>query len=108
MWKLKNARFLLGFNVASDPVANNVERPVAFNVAVDSLRRSSSGSAIPTGYWQTHSPFRRLQTFRPEDSWLFFGRDQVTEELLNRRGRAPATVVIGNSGSGKSSLVQRV
>jgi WD40 repeat protein len=67
---------------------------------------AGSGAAIAPEYWNEHCPFRSLQTFRPEDSWLFFGRDQETEELLARLGREPAVVVIGNSGSGKSSLIQ--
>ncbi len=66
----------------------------------------SSQVAVPTEYWTTHSPFRSLQIFGPEDSWLFFGRDRDTGELLTRLGRAPTLAVIGNSGSGKSSLLQ--
>jgi WD40 repeat protein len=73
---------------------------------LDILRNASSQSAIPAEYWATHSPFRSLQIFGPEDSWLFFGRDRDTDELLTRLGRAPTLAVIGNSGSGKSSLIQ--
>ena len=57
-------------------------------------------------YWSQHSPFRSLQVFEPEDAWLFFGRESETHDLLARLGRAPALVVVGNSGSGKSSLVR--
>ena len=67
---------------------------------------SSSQAVVPPEYWTTHSPFRSLQVFGPEDSWLFFGRDLDTDELLTRLGRAPTLAVIGNSGSGKSSLIQ--
>jgi hypothetical protein len=67
---------------------------------------SPSEAAIPAEYWTTHSPFRSLQIFGLEDSWLFFGRDRDTDELLTRLGRAPTLAVIGNSGSGKSSLIQ--
>jgi len=70
------------------------------------LRNPSSQAAIPAEYWTTHSPFRSLRIFGPEDSWLFFGRDRDTGELLTRLGRAPTLAVIGNSGSGKSSLIQ--
>jgi hypothetical protein len=74
---------------------------------IDIIRRpSQSQRAVPVEYWTSHSPFRSLQTFGPDDSWLFFGRDQETGELLARLGRAPALAVIGNSGSGKSSLIQ--
>jgi hypothetical protein len=74
---------------------------------IDILRNPSPSQAgIPAEYWTTHSPFRSLQIFGPEDSWLFFGRDRETGELLTRLGRAPTLAVIGNSGSGKSSLIQ--
>ena len=73
---------------------------------LDILRTPSSQSAVPADYWTTHSPFRGLRIFSPEDSWLFFGRDRDTDELLTRLGRAPALAVIGNSGSGKSSLIR--
>jgi Tol biopolymer transport system component len=74
---------------------------------VDVLRSSApSQAAIPAEYWTTHSPFRSLQIFGSEDSWLFFGRDHDTDELVTRLGRAPTLAVIGNSGSGKSSLIQ--
>jgi hypothetical protein len=70
------------------------------------LNPSPSQAAIPAEYWTTHSPLRSLQIFGPEDSWLFFGRDRDTDELLTRLGRTPTLAVIGNSGGGKSSLIQ--
>jgi hypothetical protein len=73
---------------------------------IEVLRTPSAYGAIRAEYWTTHSPFRSLREFSPEDSWLFFGRDRDTDELLACLGRAPALVVIGNSGSGKSSLIQ--
>src|SRR6185369_492147 len=73
---------------------------------VELLRGPSSARAIPSAYWTTHTPFRSLRTFGPDDSWLFFGRDRETDELLTRLGRAPVLVVVANSGSGKSSLIQ--
>jgi len=73
---------------------------------IDVLRNASPQAAIPAEYWTTHTPFRSLQTFAPEDSWLFFGRDAETAELLTRLRRARVLAVIGNSGSGKSSLIQ--
>lgn len=74
---------------------------------VEILRNPSpSQAAVPAEYWTSHSPFRSLQVFGPEDSWLFFGRDRDIDELLTRLGRAPTLAVIGNSGSGKSSLIQ--
>jgi WD40 repeat protein len=56
--------------------------------------------------WNGQSPFRGLQVFKQEDAGLFFGRKAETEELLSRLGHSPVVVLIGNSGCGKSSLVQ--
>jgi WD40 repeat protein/DNA-binding winged helix-turn-helix (wHTH) protein len=63
-------------------------------------------SLAPRDYWSRNSPFRGLQVFEPEDAWLFFGRDMNTEELLARLGRSAVLTIVGNSGSGKSSLIR--
>ncbi len=73
---------------------------------IEVLREASASPSIAPEFWTSHSPFRGLQTFRPEDAWLFFGRDGETTELLDRLGRNRVVVVTGNSGSGKSSLLQ--
>ena len=57
-------------------------------------------------YWKRNSPFRSLTVFEPQDAWLFFGREAETAELVERVARSPVVVVIGNSGSGKSSLLR--
>jgi DNA-binding winged helix-turn-helix (wHTH) protein len=66
----------------------------------------SSQASVSAEYWNRHTPFRDLRAFEPEDSWLFFGRDSDTDELLSRLDRSPILVVIGDSGSGKSSLIR--
>ncbi len=63
-------------------------------------------SSLIADYWNRHSPFRSLQTFEPEDAWLFFGRDPEINKLLERLACSPVLVVIGNSGCGKSSLIR--
>jgi WD40 repeat protein/energy-coupling factor transporter ATP-binding protein EcfA2 len=68
--------------------------------------KQTSRAAIAADYWKEHSPFRSLRTFEPEDSWLFFGRDSDTDQLLVQLGRHALLAVTGNSGSGKSSLVR--
>jgi DNA-binding winged helix-turn-helix (wHTH) protein len=69
---------------------------------------AATGAADPhmANFWRQHSPFRSLQVFEPQDAWLFFGRDAETQELMCRLRRAPVLVMIGNSGSGKSSLLR--
>lgn len=57
-------------------------------------------------------PYPGLEPFREEDSAVFFGRDQQTSDVVRRMLGASAEprerllVVVGASGSGKSSLVQ--
>ncbi len=51
-------------------------------------------------------PFPGLRTFEPDESLLFFGREQQTDELLRRLSANRFLAVVGTSGSGKSSLVR--
>ncbi|TDC59364.1 WD40 repeat domain-containing protein [Micromonospora sp. KC207] len=57
-------------------------------------------------------PYPGLEPYREEDSAVFFGRDQQVSDIVRRMLAASADprerllVVVGASGSGKSSLVQ--
>ena len=55
-------------------------------------------------------PYLGLATFQPQDAERFFGRQQLTAELVARSAelltRPGLLVVLGPSGSGKSSLVR--
>ncbi|MDF5724717.1 MAG: caspase family protein [Rhizonema sp. PD37] len=57
---------------------------------------------------EKNNPYRGLQSFEEEHSQLFFGRKQLVEELYKKVDHAfsSLTVVLGVSGSGKSSLVK--
>ncbi|MGC2698044.1 MAG: winged helix-turn-helix domain-containing protein [Candidatus Angelobacter sp.] len=84
-------------------------RGYRFIAAVKSIEATSAslaGQPNEPDYWGRHSPFRSLQTFQPEDAWLFFGRETETQDLLDRLDRSPVLALVGNSGSGKSSLVR--
>ena len=72
----------------------------------ESTRPKSAPGSGAADYWQDHTPFRSLQAFEPEDSWLFFGRETETTDLLARLNSFPTLIVLGNSGSGKSSLIK--
>ena len=92
------------------------KRGYRFVAAVKEVASGSNGAhniqktedrALPaTAYWTQNSPFRSLRPFEAEDSCLFFGRESETEDLLARLSRSPVLVVLGNSGSGKSSLIR--
>jgi WD40 repeat protein len=50
-------------------------------------------------------PYRGLSAFREEDVSLFFGRERYTQALWAAVQKKPLVVVVGASGSGKSSVV---
>jgi WD40 repeat protein/transcriptional regulator with XRE-family HTH domain len=57
------------------------------------------------------APYRGLAAFQPEDAAWFHGREELTSRLLARLARRHAEgdgmlVVVGPSGSGKSSLLR--
>ncbi len=77
---------------------------------VASVRHLAS-EKTPAGHWQQGSPFAGLSAFGPDQAEVFYGRSGQIETLLDRVvkqvefGRA-FCLVLGRSGSGKSSLIQ--
>ena len=51
-------------------------------------------------------PYKGLVPFQPDDEEIFFGREQLVDDLVGRLEEAPFLAVVGPSGSGKSSLVR--
>ena len=51
-------------------------------------------------------PYKGLVRFEPEDSDLFFGREELVSTLVKRLEDSAFLAVVGPSGSGKSSLVR--
>ncbi|PYP60217.1 MAG: hypothetical protein DMD40_01135 [Gemmatimonadetes bacterium] len=56
---------------------------------------------MPTGL-----PYPGLRPFESEESYIFFGREEQTDELLKRLSQTRFLAVVGPSGCGKSSLVR--
>lgn len=52
------------------------------------------------------SPYLGLRHFAQEHAHLFFGRAGLVSELLDATIRQPFTLIVGASGSGKSSVVR--
>ncbi|MFJ1643818.1 WD40 repeat domain-containing protein [Streptomyces sp. NPDC088258] len=63
------------------------------------LLPTQSGSRKP-------SPYRGLRAYQESDAGLFFGRDRLIGQLAELTARSRFTVVLGASGSGKSSLLR--
>ena len=52
------------------------------------------------------NPYRGLDYFREEDAPLFFGRDEIAKKLLDKIKSCALVALVGNSGTGKSSVVR--
>jgi WD40 repeat protein len=52
------------------------------------------------------SPYTGLSAFQQEDAERFFGRDRLIDRLEQQVGEQRVVVVVGASGSGKSSLLR--
>lgn len=52
------------------------------------------------------SPYKGLKKFEIEDKDRFFGRDQFVASLVNELEQTPLILLLGASGSGKSSVIR--
>ena len=68
------------------------------------VRKLNLSTAPPLD--ESQNPYLGLKSFDGEHSELFFGRQALTEQLYQFCDRNPLTVVLGASGTGKSSLVK--
>lgn len=69
------------------------------------LGQSVALDALPANH-ELRNPYRGLNVFQEEDASLFFGREQVAEQLLEKVKQEKLVALVGNSGSGKSSVVR--
>ncbi len=51
-------------------------------------------------------PYKGLRAFGEEDAQYFYGRENLTQQLINQVAHKSFLAVVGASGSGKSSVVQ--
>ena len=51
-------------------------------------------------------PYKGLASFQVADAPIFFGRDELIGDLINRLNKASILAVVGASGSGKSSVIR--
>lgn len=76
------------------------ERVIAINKLCEDLKYS-----VPGEFQIPSCPYPGMVSFRELEKEQFFGRDEEIEELVERLRSYPLAVVIGASGSGKSSLI---
>ena len=100
----------------SGPVAEVLARGVAtagrppMAEFVPLLVAALTGDAMPSARRPLPNPYKGLRAFDEADAADFFGRDDLVDEILARlagddlRGRL--VLVVGGSGTGKSSVVR--
>jgi len=64
-----------------------------------------AGPGLATPETASKCPYRGLLSFRASDRDMFFGRERVLAELLERLAPGRLLALVGPSGSGKSSLL---
>src|SRR5262249_37608104 len=69
------------------------------------VRPSALRNTGARGAFQFVSPYRGLAYFEERDADIFFGRTGEVEELAEILRTEPVVAVVGDSGSGKSSLL---
>lgn len=106
-----------GFRAAFHSFASADEFERILETHLRSFLSSKVGAALSipagpgVGTWHRGTPFRGLSPFDVDHADIFFGRTRAIGELktrLQRRAQSgvPFVVVMGMSGSGKSSLVR--
>jgi DNA-binding SARP family transcriptional activator len=69
------------------------------------LHQRIQAGALQPELIEAQNPYKGLSAFTEADAADFFGRETFTERLAKAVQRQPLVVVIGPSGSGKSSVV---
>jgi WD40 repeat protein/serine/threonine protein kinase len=89
---------------AGDRYEDILEVATAFRVA------SAADTGAPEPVGETRNPYKGLRAFLEADAGDFFGRESLTQRLVDRLSEpvegSRFLAVVGPSGSGKSSVVQ--
>lgn len=105
--------------LADDTAAHAVNAILAKATATDPAERFASSaefaeelaatvSARParTEVERSVNPYRGLAAFEEPDAPFFFGREDLVATILDNLDREPVTLLVGPSGSGKSSVLR--
>ncbi len=92
----------------SDPIDVIRVRPEHEDLTENLAFRRALGAAalLVADGLETRNPYKGLRAFEEGDAADFFGRERLTEHLVERVGATRFLAVVGPSGSGKSSVVR--
>lgn len=95
---------------ASAPIYIETIRKRGYRVIADVQFIDDDQSKAANTDWEGQSPFPGLSAFSADESRIFYGRNAAVRQLLTRLSdqfsrKRPFTLIIGPSGSGKSSLI---
>jgi len=91
---------------------DTIDDPVVFHRLICGIRGIEPGAGPGGTSFAGQCPYRGLEQFDVQHSPLFFGREALTEWLLDALKRKPSgaenrfLAILGASGSGKSSLAR--
>ena len=80
--------------------------PVQIGTKIETLIVDSSFDKVTQRKLNKNSPYQGLKRFNVKDRECFFGRDKLINRLFEAVNRSSLTLVLGASGSGKSSVVR--
>ena len=84
----------------------NYNENIAGNYQQNTATNKNSPEAILQRAFIKHSPYKGLKRFNAQDKDLFFGRDKLIAKLIEAVNQSNLVLVLGASGSGKSSVVR--
>jgi len=90
----------------AEPVPVVAVRPDGDDPAHSADFRRALGHGAVTDRDSTRNPYKGLRAFEEADASDFFGREALTEHLVERLASTRFLAVVGPSGSGKSSVVR--
>ena len=102
----RRTRTLLDDELGLEPGVELQQLERAILVQDPALNLPAGGRGSPVAPLRDVCPFKGLAPFEAGDAEFFFGRERLVDELVARLADAPLLVVVGPSGSGKSSLLR--
>jgi WD40 repeat protein len=111
-WFLKMRRIIVNERIRRNKTSNAELLTEAFYIGNSNALKPNIESAgkleglMRLAISEIGNPFPGLPAFEPEQSHLFFGRDEQIKDLIARLEQHRFLPIVGVSGSGKSSLVR--